>query len=185
MFGNILPNAIGFNFPSDSFCHNVIPRPVLLASVVTILSLHFANCAKPGFSITTLFTVVKSFLFFIQFHSVFLYGSFRNLSVRSDWFGKNFAKYCISARNEFSCFWFAECFRSNIAFNFLRTSSRQFHVPALSFYFERIQNFFSLALYPAFSSFPSTSNSFLCYSLSPRVTTIISFNKTDVQCSSV
>ena len=54
-------NAIGFNSPSACFCQNVIPRPVLLASVVTMLSLSFAYCANAGLRLAFLLIVSKSF----------------------------------------------------------------------------------------------------------------------------
>ena len=42
LFKNLLPYAIGFVLPSSCFCQSVIPSPVVLASVVTILSFSFA-----------------------------------------------------------------------------------------------------------------------------------------------
>ena len=54
-FKYLLPNAIGFISPYDCFCHSVISSPVLLAPVVTMLSLSFAWWAKQGSSVISSF----------------------------------------------------------------------------------------------------------------------------------
>ena len=51
-FKCLLPYAIGFRIPSSCFCHRVIPSPVLVASVVTMLSLTLRGGLDLGLRLT-------------------------------------------------------------------------------------------------------------------------------------
>ena len=85
-------------------------------------------------------------------------------------------------------FRFSVCFNSSIAF----TSSLFGLIPVSSIscpsrlvLFRKSSDFLSLARYPAFSNFFSTSNYFLCSLRSPRVTTVVTPCHAGVEYSNV
>ena len=94
---------MGFNSPFPCFCQIATPRPVLQASVVTIFSLLPLKCARQGRVVNFCFIFSKSELrSMVQSHFVPFLSTFHILSVFSDKFGINLAKYCIAPRKDFS-----------------------------------------------------------------------------------
>ena len=189
-FKYLLPNAIGLISPSSCFCQSVIPSPVLLASVVTMLHLSFAYCAKHGLSVNICFICLKSFsCSSSHVHGSFFLSNFLSLSVFSESFGRNFAKYCNAPRNDFSSFVlfgdFSFCMASTFSsFGFIPFSSISY--PSHLVCFRKNSDFLLLARYPAFSSLDRTSNSFFsCSCLFPRVTTMMSSSHAGVLYSNV
>ena len=88
----------------------------LLRCYICLLS---NECAPIGSSVDIFFVLSKSFCCSVShFHSVFSLGKFRDLFVFSDSRGRNFAKYCIAPRKDFSCFRFSGCFKSSMVLTF-------------------------------------------------------------------
>ena len=72
LFKYALANAIDWIVQSSCFCHRVIPSPVLLTSVVTMLSRSLSKCARQRTSLPIFIVSLKSSSSLsVHFHSVF------------------------------------------------------------------------------------------------------------------
>ena len=96
---------MNFNSLFPCFCHSVIPNPVLLPSVLTMISLFSLWCARQGNVVSSCFILLKSvFRSVAQSHSVpfFLLSCCLRLSVFWERLGTNFAKFCMAPRKDFN-----------------------------------------------------------------------------------
>ena len=110
------------------------------------------NVLSPVFRLTFSFLFENHFDFpFPILH--FLKINFGNLSVLSDSLGKNFAKYCIAPRKDFSCFGFSGRFKSSRFWDFLFSVLFRLHllrVRAITFCFKRSRIFFTCSISSVF-----------------------------------
>ena len=105
-FGSRLAKAISFKSPFICFCHSAIPRPVSLASVVTMFSSMALKCVNHSCVVSSLLRLLK-YVLRSSVHSQFVpfFNSYLILSVFLDRFGINFVNYCTAPRKAFSVFY--------------------------------------------------------------------------------
>ena len=90
------------NILSFCFCHRVFGSPVLLASVVNVLSGSLAKSAKQGISVTNFcLTSKSSSSLLVHFDYISSLNNRPIRSIFSESQGRNFAIYCIARRKIF------------------------------------------------------------------------------------
>ena len=164
--------------------------PVLQASVVTIFSLLLLKCARKRRVVSCCFTFSKSeFWLVVQSHFIPFLSNFLLLSVFSDRFGMNFAKYCFAPRKDFCVLVFvggSGLFIASVFSLFGLMPSCDIVCPSHFVSFWENFDFFLLVSNPLSSNLVSTVYTFrVCSSFVPRVTIIMSSKKTCVWCPRV
>ena len=115
----LLANAIGWIVSSFCLFHNVDPSSVLLDSVVTILLRSLAKNARHGISVIIFFSLLKSISsLLVQWHSDFFRSSCLFQLIFFESLGRDFAKYCIAPRNDFSSLHYVAGFNCKMNFIF-------------------------------------------------------------------